>query len=128
MENVSIKDGNWTVKNQIPFRFTVTDTVGIYKVGFNIRHTNAYPQQNIYVFLHTVFPNGILTHDTISIDLFDAEGIPFGKGKRVIELQNYFSRVRFPMQGEYTMTLEQAMRRDTLPEIISVGLYIMAND
>ena len=127
-ENVSIKNETWTVENQIPFQFTVTDTVGMYKVGFNIRYTNAYPQQNIYVFLHTIFPNGLRTHDTISIDLFDIEGVPLGSGKRVIELQNYFSCVRFPMAGQYTMTLEQAMRRDTLPGIISMGLYIAENE
>jgi len=123
-ENVSTENGTWAVEDKIPFRFTVTDTVEIYAVGFNIRYTNAYPQQNLYVFLHTIFPNGLWAHDTISIDLFDTEGIPLGKGKRVIELQNYFSHVRFPMTGEYIMILEQAMRRDTLPGIISMGLYI----
>ena len=127
-ENVAIKNETWAVENQIPFSFTVDDTVKTYKIGFNIRYTNAYPQQNIYVFLHTVFPNGMRTHDTISIDLFDIEGKPLGSGKRVIELQNYFSRVRFPMAGQYTMTLEQAMRRDTLHGIISMGLYVAENE
>ena len=124
-ENVSTKNGTWAVEDKIPFRFTVTDTAEIYKVGFNIRYTHAYPQQNMYVFLHTIFPNGMRAHDTISIDLFDMEGIPLGSGKRVLELQNYFSRVRFPMSGEYIMTLEQAMRQDTLSGIVSMGLYIV---
>ena len=124
MENITIENGIWTAKNQIPFHFTVSDTTSIYKIGFNIRYTDAYPNQNIYIFLHTTFPNNLHTRDTISIDLFSAEGNPLGKGKRVVELQTYFSQVRFPMAGQYTMTLEQAMRTDSLPIVISMGLCI----
>ena len=127
-ENVYTENGTWAVKDKIPFHFTVTDTAKVYKIGFNIRYTNAYPQQNMYVFLHTFFPNGVHARDTISIDLFSIDGIPLGKGKRAIELQNYFSCVRFPMPGEYTMALEQAMRQDTLQGIISMGLYIVENE
>jgi gliding motility-associated lipoprotein GldH len=123
-ESISIENETWIVDNQLPFYFTATDTQKIYKIGFNIRYTNDYPMQNIYVFLHTVFPNGMRAHDTIDIDLFSPEGQPLGKGKKFIELQKYFSRVQFPMTGQYTMSLEQAMRTDTLPGIISMGLCI----
>ncbi len=123
-ENISIKNEIWTVEDQLPFHFTISDTQKLYNIGFNIRYTDTYPKQNIYVFLHTVFPNGMRAHDTISVDLFSPEGKPFGNGKRVIELQKYFSQVRFPMTGQYTMTLEQAMRVDSLPGMISMGLYI----
>ena len=127
-ENLYTENETWAVQDKIPFRFIVTDTVKIYKIGFNIRYTNTYSKQNMYVFLHTVFPNGMLSHDTLSIDLFDTDGKPFGRGKRVLELQNYFSRIRFPMTGEYTMVLEQAMRQDTLNGIISIGVYIVENE
>lgn len=123
-ENTSIENETWLVNNQVPFHFTATDTQEIYKIGFNIRYTNAYPMQNIYVFLHTVFPNGMKAHDTIDIDLFSYDGQPLGEGKKIIELQKYFSRVQFPMTGQYTMTLEQAMRVDSLPGMVSIGLCI----
>ena len=123
-ENTSVDNEVWNVKTQIPFRFTVSDTTQIYKIGFNIRYTYSYPQQNLYVFLHTVFPNGMRTHDTLSVDLFSIEGKAFGKGRGALELQHYFARVRFPMAGEYIMNLEQAMRMDSLPGVMSMGLYI----
>jgi len=123
-ENLSFKGESWAVQDKIPFQFEISDTSKTYKIGFNIRYTNAYPQQNLYVFLHTVLPDGMHMHDTISVDLFSIEGNPLGKGHRVIELQTYFSRVRFPMMGEYTITLEQAMRLDTLQGVISMGLCI----
>jgi gliding motility-associated lipoprotein GldH len=123
-KNVYTENETWAVKDRIPFYFTVKDTVKIYKVGFNIRYTNDYQQQNMYVFIHTVFPNGTHTCDTVSIDLFDLEGKPLGKGKRAIELQRYFSLIRFPMSGDYTIIIEQAMRKDTLQGVISMGLSI----
>jgi gliding motility-associated lipoprotein GldH len=123
-ENTFIENETWHADNQIPFYFTVTDTQEVYKIGFNICYTNDYPMQNIYIFLHTVFPNGMRAHDTIGVDLFSIDGKPLGKGKRTIELLKYFSRVQFPLAGQYTMSLEQAMRTDTLSGIVSVGLYI----
>jgi gliding motility-associated lipoprotein GldH len=122
--NTSIENETWLVDNQVPFRFTVTDTQEIYKIGFDIRYTDAYPMQNIYIFLHTVFPNGMKAHDTIDIDLFSYDGKPLGQGKKTIEFQKYFSRVRFPIPGQYTMSLEQAMRIDSLPGMVSIGLCI----
>jgi len=127
-EEVVIENQTWTVKQKLPFRFIVPDTTQIYKVGFNIRYTYDYPKQNLYMFLHTLFPNGMRTHDTISVDLFSPEGKAMGEGKNVIELQQYFARVIFPMKGEYIMTLEQAMRMDSLPGVLSMGLYISKSE
>jgi gliding motility-associated lipoprotein GldH len=123
-EDTLIENETWHVNNQLPFYFTVTDTQEMYLIGFNICYTKNYPMQNIYLFLHTVFPNGMRAHDTIDVDLFSPEGKPLGKGTESIELLKYFSRVQFPVSGRYTMSLEQAMRIDTLPGIISMGLYV----
>jgi len=124
-ENTIIENEEWTADNQIPIYFTITDTQMIYKIGFNIRYTNDYPRQNMYVFLHTTFPNGTRANDTMSVNLFSPMGEPFGKGKRIKELQADFSYVKFPMEGNYTMNIEQAMRMDTLPGVVSMGLYIV---
>ncbi|MDR1878109.1 MAG: gliding motility lipoprotein GldH, partial [Bacteroidales bacterium] len=124
-KHVPLQDETWTVDNQIPFSFAITDTQTICTIGLNIRYTHTYPMQNMYVFLHTIFPNGMRTHDTISVELFSPEGDPLGKGRRVREIQKDFGRVQFPLSGEYTMTVEQAMRTDTLQGVVSVGLYIV---
>ena len=123
-ENTVIDNEAWVVNNQVPVFFTVTDTQMICRVGFNIRYTNDYPTQNMYVFLHTTFPDGMRTHDTISVDLFSPTGEPYGIGRRIKELQTDFSYVKFPMSGNYTMNIEQAMRMDTLKGVVSMGLYV----
>ena len=124
-ENTIIENEAWTADNQLPVYFTITDTQTIYKIGFNIRYTTDYPKQNMYLFLHTTFPNGVRGHDTLSVDLFSPAGEPLGKGKRVKELQADFSYVKFYMEGNYTINIEQAMRMDTLPGVVSMGLYIV---
>ena len=124
-ESKIIEDEKWKVENLLPFCFAVSDTQQVYEIGLNVRYTAEYPKQNMYIFLHTVFPDGMRMHDTLSVDLFSQMGEAFGKGKRVKELQKVFSYVRFPMKGDYTMTIEQAMRMDTLQGVASVGLFIV---
>lgn len=123
-ENTAIDNETWAAGHKVPFHFAIPDTSCVYEMGLNIRYTHFYPKQNLYVFLRTVFPNETWAQDTLSIDLFTDEGIPLGKGSRVVELQHPFGCLRFPMTGDYTMTLEQAMRTDSLEGVVSVGLYI----
>ncbi|MDR1793570.1 MAG: gliding motility lipoprotein GldH [Bacteroidales bacterium] len=131
-ENQDIENEVWTVNNQLPFHFTVEDTIKPYYVGFCVRYTQQYPAQNMYVFLHTTLPNGMIMHDTILTDLFYLDGSAIGKGQRIKELYNTFSPLTFPLKGKYTMRLEQAVRIDTtaidsLKGIVSIGLYITEN-
>ena len=124
-ENISVKEEVWTTENQLPFSFAITDTNTAYRVGLNIRYTLNFPKQNLYVFMRTTFPNGTQTCDTVSIDLFTLEGVPYGKGKRIKELDVPIAKIRFPMSGQYTVRLEQGMRTDDLEGVASMGFYIM---
>ena len=124
-ENIPINEEVWTVENQLPFQFSIADTVTAYTVGLNLRYTLNFPKQNLYVFMHTTFPDETQTCDTVSIDLFTIDGTPFGKGKRIKELDVPIARIRFPMSGQYSIHLEHGMRDHSLEGIASMGLYIM---
>jgi gliding motility-associated lipoprotein GldH len=65
------------------------------------------------------------TCDTVSINLFAIDGTPYGKGKRIKELDVPVAKLRFPMNGQYHIQMEQGMRTDNLEGIASMGLYIM---
>jgi len=123
-ENTLIDGEVWTTENQLPFRFSIEDTVTAYIVGLNIRYTLNFPNQNLYVFMHTTFPDGMQTCDTVSINLFEKDGTPYGKGKRIKELDAPIAKLRFPMSGQYNIRLEQGMRTNALEGIASVGLYV----
>jgi len=123
-ENTVLEGEVWATGQQLPFRFSITDTSISYEIGFDIRYTLNYPNQNMYVFMHTTFPNGMRTCDTVPIDLFSAEGVPMGKGKRIKELTVPIARILLPMRGQYSVRLEQAMRTEKLEGVTSVGLYV----
>lgn len=76
--------------------------------------------------MQTHFPDGQLAVDTIEIFLADLQGNWLGKGMgKNKDLQVLFrKRGRFPMSGNYHISLEQAMRRKALPGIKSVGIRI----
>ncbi|MCL2131901.1 MAG: gliding motility lipoprotein GldH [Lentimicrobiaceae bacterium] len=123
-ENISIEGEVWTAEHQIPFQFSIADTLSVYTVGLNIRYTLSFPKQNLYVFMHTTFPNGTQTTDTVSINLFTMDGTPFGRGKRIKELDVPIAKIRFPMSGQYSIRLEHGMRDYALDGTASMGLYV----
>ena len=121
-----IPEAKWAMENRVPFDVTVNDTVGVYSFGISLRHLENYRYSNLYVFLHTTFPNDNVTHDTIQLILATPEGHWVGKGsgrKRDLHVTlNPYKR--FPGQGTYHFEIEQAMREPMLKGISDIGLFI----
>lgn len=121
-----IPEAKWSVENRIPFDVTVNDSIGIYAFGMSLRHMENYRYSNLYVFLHTTFPNGNLTHDTIQLMLATPEGRWVGKSSGSLrDLRITLNpHMRFPMKGTYHFEIEQAMRETELKGISDIGLFI----
>jgi gliding motility-associated lipoprotein GldH len=124
--DVAYEQSYWPVNEKYVLNFDQLDTVSSYNFFITLRNTKDYPYRNIYVFLTTVFPNGNTTRDTIDCPLADYRGKWLGKGfggvydNRIIYMHN----ARFSQPGAYTITMEQAMRKEELPGIKSVGIRI----
>jgi len=123
---VDIEQQTWNVQNKPSFSFEVKDTVNMYNFYLNVRNTNQYPYSNLYVFLRTNFPNGKYSVDTLECYLLNPDGSTKGKGFGSIKSHKirYAYGKRFPINGTYTISLEQAMREDELKGIVSVGISI----
>jgi gliding motility-associated lipoprotein GldH len=113
----TLPNGIWSYRDSINFDFSIADTSKIYNLYVSVEHQEDYPYQNIYVMTHTKFPTGERPAQRINIDLATNSGQWLGEksGKsfthRVDLQQNaYFNRV-----GNYTLTLHQFMRQDSLP-------------
>ena len=124
-ENIPVKGEIWRMENPLSFQFPITDTATVYLVGLNVRYTLNYPMQNLYVFLHTTFPNNMQTSDTISVNLFSKDGTPFGSGNRIKELDVPIAKIRFPQRGQYHIQMEQGMRKNELEGVVSMGFYVL---
>lgn len=123
-ESVVISDAKWD-NEMIPFfDVTVDDTLADYAFYLNIRHLENYRYSNLYVFLHTEFPNGNITHDTIECTFARPDGSWMSKGSGTIRSAKILLNpaLRFPLSGEYHFEIEQAMREEVLNGITDIGI------
>lgn len=125
-ENTELPEHEWTVRNKLSFNFFISDTITPHNFYFNVRNADDYSYSNIFVFMNTKFPNGKMKRDTIEFVLADESGRWLGKGQGDL-LDNqllYMKAKRFPLKGKYTIEVEQAMRRQSLPGIYNAGIRI----
>jgi len=125
-ENLSIPQDGWDLNQKAAFEIDITDTVGLYAFYINIRQQETYRYSNLYIFLHTTFPNGTLTHDTIECVLARDDGRWLGKSSgSLISNQILLNpSLRFPIMGKYHFEIEQAMRERWLEGIEDIGIRI----
>lgn len=125
-----LPNGRWEHAHKPSFTFDVSDTVGAHDVYLDVRHTGDYPFSNLYTFITLSGPDGATATDTVECTLADPTGRWYGKGTGFIFSDRFQAHVlyklgnRFPRSGRYTFTIEQAMRTDTLPGIIDVGVSV----
>lgn len=125
-ERTVIPNAEWAQENKITFDITVSDTTSGYVFGLDMRHLENYRYSNLFVFLHTTFPNGNITHDTIECPLALPDGRWIGKSSGSMRDLHIplNERLRFPLCGNYHFEIEQAMREPVLKGITDIGLFI----
>lgn len=126
-KNIEFESESWNVSEPFVTKFDVQDTINNYNFFVTLRNTEDYPYQNLFVFLTTSFPNGKTKLDTINCPLANMQGKWLGKGfggvydNRIL----YMARKRFPLDGAYTIKIEQAMRDEDLVGVLDVGVRIV---
>jgi gliding motility-associated lipoprotein GldH len=123
---VEIAEAKWYKDEVARFEVAITDTTSQCDFVLSVRNNMDYSFSNLYVFLNTRFPNGNMTRDTIECILADRTGKWLGKGWGNIKDNRIVlkSGLTFPISGTYEFYVQQAMRKDTLEGIVSVGLRI----
>jgi len=125
-DKYSKTEGNeWKWSDKKVFEANLTDSVGLYNIIINVRHTTSYPKSNLFVFLTTTAPSGNSRRDTVEIIITDDKGKWQGNGFSNVKLvsREYRKAVRFLVPGKYTFEIEQGMRMPEIP-VIDVGLRI----
>lgn len=123
-ESVVLPNSTWNYKDFPYFEVNVEDTLSDYAFYLNIRHLENYRYSNFYMFLHTTFPDGNMTHDTIECILAYPDGQWIGKGSGSMRNSKILlnNNLHFPIKGIYHFEIEQAMRDTTLDGITDIGL------
>ena len=123
-ESVVISNAAWNNQDFPYFDVNVEDTTSAYNFYLNIRHLENYKYSNFYMFLHTTFPNGNQTHDTIELVLAYPDGRWVGDGSGSMRNNKILlnNNLYFPLKGNYHFEIEQAMREPVLEGVTDVGV------
>ncbi len=118
--------GRWQYADTLNFSFSIADTSALYNLYLGFEYTDSFPNQNLYLKLHTLFPDGKRQQKLRSFNLFDGAGAALGQcsGRRcnlpVMLQENAF----FKLPGTYVISLEQFGRQDAVPGIEAVELKV----
>jgi len=133
---VSVQNGSWKHSNAILFNFNVNDTINKKNLFLNVRNNQNYNFSNLFLITSLNFPNGKKIVDTLEYTMADNSGHFLGKGITAIKESKLFYKenVVFPVSGEYTISITQAMRKngeingiESLKGITEVGFRIEKN-
>ena len=123
---LEIQGQSWGINEMAKFDAPIEDTLSNYDVFIHVRNLSKYENRNLWLFVKTTAPNGAFVKDTFEIYLADDRGKWLGKGWGDVYDNKipYKSNIRFPLQGDYTFELVQAMRVEELKYITDVGISI----
>lgn len=124
--NVDIKDYNWDSRARAGFEFEIIDTTVLYNIYINVRHADYYQFSNLWLSVTTTFPGGQSVQQRVDVPLANEEGVWFGEGLGDIwDVQHMIQQgAYFEKPGTYSIEVEQLMRKDPLPGIMSIGLRV----
>ncbi len=125
-ENIKIPGEQWHKDSLVYLTTEIKDTVELYNIYLNLRHSTEYDYKNLYLFFETVLPNGQVIRDTVECILANRAGKWLGQGHGRIKSHKFHFRedIWFPYKGEYVFVMQQAMREETLNGITDVGIRI----
>lgn len=125
-ENKDISGEQWDYRKPLTFDIDIRDTAKKYNVYLNTRISSDYRYANMFVWLHTLYPDKTTSKTRFDFTLADETGKWLGKG--LGDIYDYrlpfYMHHRFHQAGIYRFTIEQNMRDDTLMHVKSAGIRI----
>jgi gliding motility-associated lipoprotein GldH len=103
---------SWDKDTPLIFKFQQPDTINKYNLFINVRNTNEYEFRNLFLIVNLNFPNGNVISDTLEYDMAAPDGKWLGTGMTTKESKLWYKEdKRFPFEGTYEVTIQQAMRK-----------------
>jgi gliding motility-associated lipoprotein GldH len=126
-EKNEVIGGQWMYTNTPAFTFNITDTAASYNIFIELRHTDAYKYNNIWLKVGSQAPGDTMHFQNMNITLgTDAKGWEGNGMDDIFELRKNITPGPVPLKkpGKYTFTISQIMRENPLQHILSVGLRV----
>lgn len=123
---------HWPIDQTLEFQLPELDSLKSFNLFFNIRNTNDYNFNNLFLIASMNFPNGKVVIDTLEYQMALPDGTWLGSGNRIKENKLWYKEnVHFFEEGLYSIKIRQAMRNNASVEgvknlegITDVGVII----
>lgn len=108
-----MENSKWNRDAPVSFQFAILDTVSKNELFIQIRNTEEYGFNNLFVITRLEYPNGFQEIDTLEYKMTDDFGNWLGNGYTNIKENKLFYKESFvfPVSGNYNITIQQAMRK-----------------
>lgn len=141
-DSISVFDEYKSVPNQwhkdsiISFNVTPPDSINGYNLFINLRDTNDYKYNNLFLIVEMNYPNGKVLKDTLEYKMADPSGKLLGTGftdvkENKLWYKGYKEPFVFNEAGTYQINIQHAMRQngqvngiDELEGITDIGFRI----
>lgn len=116
----------WNKKKVQQFDFDVTDAQNQKNITFIVRNNNDYPYSNLRLIATVEHNKKAIATDTLNYVLAKPSGewLGTGFGDTKETLFQYKLNYKFPQNGNYSVKVVQAMRKNILPGIEDLGIKI----
>jgi len=123
---IEIENKEWTYANTLTFETEISDTNKLYNIFLQVRHTDLYTFNNLWVLVKTKYPDGKVFEKRVELVLSDERGNWVGNCSSDICVAKipFQYDARFNKAGKYYFTIEQNMRKNPLPEILAIGMRV----
>lgn len=123
----------WHKDSIVDFQLTAPDTLNDYNLFINLRNNSDYRYSNLFLITEIHFPKGKVISDTLQYQMTEPSGEWLGTGFGDIKENKFWYKenFRFTEDGDYVVTVQQAMRKrdsvmgiENLEGITEVGFRI----
>ncbi|MCH9661037.1 MAG: gliding motility lipoprotein GldH [Bacteroidetes bacterium] len=106
--------GFWHKDDVLTYTLPELDSLKSYHLFLHLRNTNEYPFNNIHIIASIEFPHGKTITDTLEYRMAAADGSWLGTGIGTVKESKFWYKegVRFYEDGDYTLTVSQAVRNN----------------
>jgi gliding motility-associated lipoprotein GldH len=104
----------WHKDSIISFKINPPDSLNTYNLFVNLRNTNAYKYNNLFLIVEMAFPHGKIIKDTLEYKMADPTGKLLGSGLTDVKENKlwYKEKVVFSEAGDYKVNIQHAMREN----------------
>jgi len=122
----SINPALWNKDSLYTFDVDIENSQSAYSIYINVCNAPDYPNQNLWLFISEITPDGVVVKDTIEFYLADHRGKWLGSGAGSMKEMPvlYKQDFKFENSGTHTFKIGHGMRADELKGITKIGMRV----